>query len=336
MAIKSSSSTLVKLLVSSSLLLSACSTIKTRDEVREEKRSPQPVNTLPSGGSSGSVTGTTRVPEPPQAPVIPSTPLPDVFDGKELPKVGIILGPGGLKTYAHIGVMKEVAHSKIRVHNIVGLEWGAIMAGIYAVQGQANEVEWKAFKLTDDDIPGSGLISKAIQPEKASKLNSFLNTVFGVAKIEKARVEFACPTYNLKTDKLAWWKNGNFKDGVKGCAAYPPSFVDTDGWMAAPFAVEDAAAYLRARGANLVIYVNVLGGELFNSQLMEEHYAEYILWSEARRQASRKQIPGVNLIINVGTGDYGMTDLDGRRQMMEAGSKASRDTLKKLADQYGF
>ena len=310
--------------------VSGCASLKTREDVDVEKEGKTQTSQTRTGGIQQGTTTT----QPPVAPT--PLPAPEPYVGSEPPKVGLILGPGGLKTFAHIGVLKEIARAKLPIHAVVGLEWGSILAGMYAMQGQVNEVEWKAFKLREEDIPSSGLLTKAIQSEKIEELNAFLSTVFGTQKIEKAKLEYGCPTFNLKTEKLAWWNRGEFRDSLRGCIAYPPYYKDSNGWMAAPFAIEEAAQYLRAKGATLVIYVNALGGELFNSQLENEHYAEYVLWSEARRQASRKSLPGVNLVINVNTAEHGMTDFQGRRQMVEAGSKSAHDVINKIVTQYGY
>lgn len=264
-------------------------------------------------------------------------PAPESFLTKEPPRVGVILGPGGMRTFAHIGVLKEMARARLPVRAVVGLEWGAVIGGLFAMQGQANEVEWKAFKLSDDDVPGSGLLSKAIQRETAKDLREFFDRTFGDQLIDRAKVDFACPSYNIRSERFGWWNRGPLKDGVSKCVAYPPYYTDTDGWLAAPFAIEEAAAYLRSKGSNLIIYVDVLaGGEIFNSTLIDEHYADYVLWAEARRQAARKQLPGVNVVVRVNTGQHGLTDFDGRRQMMDAGARAAQDVIQKLVAQYGF
>jgi NTE family protein len=274
---------------------------------------------------------------PPPAPTPIPAPAPESFLTKEPPKVGLILGPGGMKAFAHVGVLKEIARARIPVRGVVGLEWGAVIGGLYSMQGQVNEVEWKSFKLREDDIPSNGLLSKAIKPEKAADLGGFLSTIFATNTIERGKIDFACPAYNIRTERFAWFNKGSYKDVVSRCFAYPPYYTDTDGWLAAPFAIEEAAQQLRAKGANLIIYVNTLGsGEMFNPALIDEHYVDHVLWAEARRQAARPRLPGVNVVININTGSYDLTDYAGRRQLMEAGSRSAQGVINKLVTQYGF
>lgn len=321
------------------LILNACGSLKTREEIQEGDAVPTGTVSRPAAPPVAKDPPVSAPPAglPHPAPTPIPAPAPESFLTKEPPRVGVILGPGGMKAFAHIGVLKEMSRARLPIRAIVGLEWGAVIGGLYAGQGQANDVEWKAFKLREDDIPGSGLLSKAIQREKASDLSAFLNTVFTDQKMERAKVDFACPSYNIRSEKFGWWNRGYMKDSVSKCIAYPPYYTDTDGWLAAPMAIEEAAAYLRAKGMNLVIYVDVMaGGEIFNSALTGEHYADYVLWAEARRQAARKQLPGVNVVIRVNAGQHGVTDFGGRRQLMDAGVNSSQDIIGKLVKQYGF
>jgi len=107
--------------------------------------------------------------------------------------------------------------------------------------------------------------------------------------------------------------------------------------MAAPFAIEDAAAWLRSQGANVIVLVNVMGqGEILPAGLAGEQPIENLLWGEIRRGMLRAKAPSVNWIINVNTTGHPITDHEGRRLLMDAGSKAATDVVNKMASQYGF
>ncbi len=320
-----------------------CDTLKTRDQTGDRAGSTRTTpggeteTQLPETSQQAETTPPPVYPTPPPAPTPLPVPPPPTFLTKEPPKVGLILGPGGMRAFAHIGVLKEIARARMPVKGVIGLEWGALIGGLYALGGQANEVEWKAFKLREDDIPGSGLLSKRITAEKSLELGTFLGTAFAGQTLEKSRIEFACPAYNIRTEKFGWYSRGTYKDALIRCMAYPPYFTAADGWLAAPFAIEEAAQFLRSKGANLIVYVNVLaGGEIFPTEMTTEQYADFVLWSEVRRQASRQRLPGVNVVINVNTGTDGYMDYANRRQMMDAGSRSAQDAVTKLATQYGF
>jgi NTE family protein len=256
---------------------------------------------------------------------------------KEPPRVGLILGAGGMKAFAHVGVLKEFARARIPIASVAGLEWGAAMAGIYALQAQANEVEWKSFRLRENELPSSSFFGGNAKAQPVAILRDFLDVAFGRAALERNRVDFGCPAFSPKSEKLLWLNRGSARDAVARCLAYPPFYVDAGGWIGSPFAIEEAAAYLRSRGANFVVFVNPLAqGELLPEKLQAEDYSDSVLWAEIRRHASRPQIAGVNVIIPVAAQGIRVTDFEARKQMMDLGAKAASEVVNKLVSKYGF
>ena len=59
----------------------------------------------------------------------------------ERPKVGMVLGGGGARGAAHIGVLKELERLQIPIDAIAGTSMGAIVGGLYAAGKSADELE---------------------------------------------------------------------------------------------------------------------------------------------------------------------------------------------------
>ena len=330
-------------------LASGCGTLKTRDDLNREAppapSAPKPaVETAP-------LAPPLAIPAPVIAPApgvgqvrpVPAPPSPETpaFLKNEPPRVGLILGAGGMKAFAHVGVLKEFARARIPVAAIAGLEWGAAMAGIYALQGQANEVEWKSLRLRESELPESSFLSGHPKAQPIAILRDFLDVAFARATLERNRVEFGCPAYSPKSEKLLWLNRGSARDAIARCLAYPPFYLDAGGWVASPFAIEEAAAFLRSRGANFIIFVNPLAhGEMLPERAASDDVGAdlgtSVLWSEIRRHANRPQIAGVNVTISINLAGYPITDFASRRQLMDLGAKASSDLVTKLAAKYGF
>lgn len=243
-----------------------------------------------------------------------------------------------MKAYAHLGVLREMQRARIPVKAVAGLEWGAVIGALYSSQGQVNDAEWKAFKLRDEDIPDEGgFLSSGLKRQPISSLSEFLNTAFGSSNLEKSKVEFGCPAYWSRVDRFGWMTKGQAKEAMRACVPYPPLYSDNAGVLAEPFAVDEAAAFLRSKGANLIILVNVLGqGDFLPSKLASQMVAENLLWSEIRRELMRAKSPEVHYVINVNTSGHPMTDVEGRRALMETGAKAASDVVSKMVSQYGF
>lgn len=93
------------------------------------------------------------------------------------PKVGLILGGGAARGYAHLGVLKRLEEENIPIDFIIGTSIGALMGAIYA---SGNDLEkllkdardvnlLKLIKLIDLKIPKKGLI-------KGEKIEKFLSS----------------------------------------------------------------------------------------------------------------------------------------------------------------
>jgi NTE family protein len=269
------------------------------------------------------------MPTPPPAPLATPPPRSNI-------KVGVIVGPGGMKTFAALGVFREMQRARIPVHSVVGLEWGSVIGGLYASQGQINDAEWKSFKLREESLPEKGFLQSKASPAPISKLNSFLDESFGGMAVDKARIDFACATVDRGSDHTGFVNKGSFKSAMERCLPYPPMF-EVSKSVASPFGVEDAAAWLRGRGANVILLIDVLGqGEYLPSRSVNDGSSENLLWAEIRREMYRAKAPIVNHVIHVNTSGHPVTDYDGRRQLMDAGQKAATDVCNKMVSQYGF
>jgi hypothetical protein len=284
--------------------------------------SPMPENTP---------VGSAQAAPPPQPPLSPPTP-----SAKDLVKVGIILGPGGMKAYAHLGVLREFERARIHVQSLVGLEWGSMIGALYAMQGQVNDAEWKAFRLQESELPSSGILSSSIEPRSVSALAGFLDSVMPGVVAEKSRVDFACASVSEKGEKTNFLNRGSLKDAMMKCVPYPPLYTANAGLIASPFSVDEAAAWLRARGANLIVLVNVLGQGEYLPNRTSNSGVENLLWSEIRREMLRAKSPAVNYVINVNTTGHPLTDFEGRRALMDIGQRAAADVVNKMVSQYGF
>ena len=87
-------------------------------------------------------------------------------DGQDRPKVGLVIGGGGAKGAAAIGILKELERAQIPVDYIAGTSIGAIIGGLYAQGYRADDLEklfcsqnWLAL-LSDRDTTLVGKVYK--------------------------------------------------------------------------------------------------------------------------------------------------------------------------------
>ncbi len=248
----------------------------------------------------------------------PSQPAQLPLNNKVLPKFAFIFSGGGAKAWAHIGFLKELQKFKWPVHSVAGFEWGAVVAAIYAENLSPNEVEWEMSKL-----------------KEFSKTDLFLKTVFEKKSTTDLKVPFVCPSLNINKQSYYLLNRGQLQQLIPYCVSQPsltPVYAQS---VAVMSDVPSLAQHLRSTGANRVILVNVLSQQKLRSFVGDYTSAENILWVESAALMAKKPV-GVDEIININLDDYGIKDLDKRRDLIAKGAELSYDQLKKLAQKYGL
>ena len=182
------------------------------------------------------------------------------------PTIGLALGGGAARGFAHIGVMRTLAAHGIVPDVIVGTSIGAVVGGCYAAR-QLDDLETWArglkvrsiFSYLDVSLSGAGLIG-------GGRLSARLTEALGDSRIEDLPVRFAAIATEFNTGHEIWLTRGRLADAMQASYAlpgiFPPVLIGgrwlVDGALVNPVPVSAA----RALGARLVIAVN-LNADLF-------------------------------------------------------------------------
>lgn len=313
------------------VLLVGCQNLKTREESDTETEVRTPPVILPPPVTN------TPVPPPPDAG-LEELPLPTTNKPHKAPqKIGVILGAGGIRSFAHIGVLKSFFEAKIPIHLIGGIEWGALPALLYAQQGRPHDVEWKMMRLEEKEIPSSGFFSKRVEAEKMDKLNEFIKNATSGISAHTTQVAYTCPAYSVSKRRVYFLRQGTGESVLKACMPYPPLFKPFHDYVADAFGVERLAKELKSRGADYIIFVDVLGaGDVVFPQDSQSYYSEFLLWNELQAYYLRPRLEGVNKVIQIKLNTQSIMNFEARREMMLEGQRASRKPIQDLANQYEF
>lgn len=249
---------------------------------------------------------------------------------RSAPRVGVILGPGGMKSFAHIGVLREFERAKIPIHGIVGLEWGSLIGALYATKAKVNDVEWQMLKLKKDSVISNKIFRPGHDTLEPEALDGFLEATLSSINFEKLEIPFSCPTMTISGEGPRWLTQGTLKEAIKVCLPYPPLYKSTS--TAAPFEVRGAAQKLREMGADVVVFVNVLAqGVVYRGQ----DAMTQILWRELK-QTLAQETEGIDFVIGIHTRDYDVANYDNRRSLMLFGNQAGAIAVRKLSDRFGL
>lgn len=176
-------------------------------------------------------------------------------------KIGLALGGGAARGWAHIGVLKALEKAGIKPDIIAGTSIGAVVGGCYAA-GHLADLEGFARELTprrifgylDFNLAGNGLIS-------GQRLCDRLEKHMGQRNIEDLSVRFTAVATEIGTGHEHWLSRGRLVDAVRASYALPGIFKPVkvngrwlfDGALVNPIPV----SVCRALGARYVIAVNL-------------------------------------------------------------------------------
>lgn len=177
------------------------------------------------------------------------------------PMIGLALGGGAARGFAHIGILRTLLAHGIVPDVIVGTSIGAAVGGAYVAEHLDTFESWgrslkprNVFGYLDIQLNGSGLIGGA-------KLAAELEQSFGKQLIEDLPVKFAAIATEITTGHEIWLTHGRLVDAVRASYALPGIFSPVmigdrwlvDGALVNPVPISAA----RALGAEIVIAVNL-------------------------------------------------------------------------------
>ncbi|WP_027408243.1 patatin-like phospholipase family protein [Anoxybacteroides tepidamans] len=175
------------------------------------------------------------------------------------PKIGLALGAGGARGFAHLGVIKVLEEERIPIDYIAGSSMGALVAALYAT-GLGSDRLYRlarAFRrndFIDITIPKMGLIS-------GKKIKEFIRLVTKGKKIEELQIPIALVATDLQRCEKVVFSSGDVADAVRASISIPGIFVPEviGGRMLVDGGVIDRipVSVAREMGADIVIGVDV-------------------------------------------------------------------------------
>lgn len=193
------------------------------------------------------------------------------------PTVGLALGGGSARGWAHIGVLNSLIAAGLEPDVVAGTSIGAV-AGACCVTGNLDRLEQFARSLTprrifgflDFNLAGSGLIT-------GQRLSSELEDHLKGLKIEDLDPRFVAVATELGTGHEVWLNEGDLVTALNASFALPGIFkpVQINGqWMIDGALVNPVpVSVCRALGARIVIAVNVTSDPFGKAGVLHDHAA---------------------------------------------------------------
>lgn len=285
------------------------------------------------------------------------------------PRIGLVLGGGGAKGLAHIGVLRVLEEMRIPIAYIAGTSMGSIVGGFYASGLSPDEIAtimesldwWNTMK---DQPPRREQIYRrkiesqryflnfemglknwsVILPRSAvagQKLNYVLETYTlesaSITNFDQLPLPFRCVATDIQSGEAVILSHGSLAESMRASMAVPGLFTSiniaghilVDGGLVNNIPVDVA----RAMGADTIIAVDVGASDIEAQKKLPIETMSDILsrsYTVLKRPGEVKQLADANIIINPQESDLGAGEFYRASEFIERGEAAVRAMADKL------
>lgn len=283
----------------------------------------------------------------------------------EQPVIALVLGGGGAKGYAHIGVIKTLEANNISPNLVVGTSVGSLIGSIYASGKSPAAIESIALSTTDSELTDFTLSYQGII--EGRKLRNFVNTQVNNKPIQSFPTRFAAVAAEKHSLKKAVFTEGEAGLVVQASSSVPNIFIapripdpQTSGIIGKKYVDGGVVSIVpvdvaKQLGADVVIAVDLQVGKIDSSSrsqygsanknlwtLIEQGYNSYIQQgSEATKSLNKKsgpytqdyatltsaEIARADIVIRPDVTNFSSISSANREQAIAAGVKATENNL---------
>jgi NTE family protein len=246
-------------------------------------------------------------------------------------KIGLALGGGAAKGFAHIGVIKALEAQGIVADIVAGTSAGSVVGALYAAGLTGFELQKLAMELDESQVSDWSLPDRGVF--KGEALQNFVNKAVNNLPLEKLPRSFAAVATDLRSGELVAFRTGNTGMAVRASSSVPGIFQPVaingheyvDGGAVSPVPVRTA----RSMGANFVIAVDI------SSQPRDgktQSMVDVLLqtFSIMGQAIGRFEMAEADLVIRPLTGDLPAADFQARHKAILEGEKAAAKAMAEL------
>jgi NTE family protein len=272
-------------------------------------------------------------------------------------KVGLCLGGGGSRGYAHIGAIRALTEAGIKIDIVNGTSIGAIVGGIYALYQDTDEMAALVKKVVDsvhvnhfnlfrhstegptflqnwltEAVCDVASLRKSIQSHK-NNLKA-LKMLFDDYRFQDTKIPFSAISTDLITGKTVIIKRGKLIDGVLASASLPGIFPPVirgkkllvDGFVLANIPVPE----LRRQGADFIISIELIDipSAAYQNGIDVLYYVEYL----KQKQFEQWAIADSNFHIKIDMSKFDSSHFENYLVAIEQGYKTTRKLIPDLKE----
>ncbi|MGE8323213.1 MAG: patatin-like phospholipase family protein, partial [Pseudomonas sp.] len=139
-------------------------------------------------------------------------------------RVALVLGSGGARGYAHIGVIEEIERRGYDIACIAGCSMGAVIGGIYAAGKLEDYRNWIE-SLDYLDVLRLVDVSFRLGAIRGDKVFGQIRKIVGEINIEQLRIPYTAVAADLTNQQEIWFQEGCLHQAMRASAAIPSLFT---------------------------------------------------------------------------------------------------------------
>ncbi len=252
------------------------------------------------------------------------------------PRIGLALGGGAARGFAHVGVIQVLERNGIRPDVVVGTSAGSLVAALYASGKNGAELELAALQMEEAAIAdwtlplfNRGLI-------RGEALARYVNKQVQARPLQDMNIPLGIVATDLATGNGVVFRRGDTGMAVRASSAVPGVFSPVniagrdyvDGGLVAPVPVEQA----RQMGAELVIAVDISSAP---DQSAGTDAVRVVLqtFTIMGQSINRYALSAADVVVRPALDGVGSADFSSRQKSMAAGRDAMTQALPQLKRQ---
>ena len=246
--------------------------------------------------------------------------------------IGLALGGGASKGFAHIGVIKVLEENNIPVKIVTGTSAGALVGSLYASGMNAPRLQREAENLQRADLVDLTLSTSGFI--RGEKLQNYINRKVGNRPMQQFPIKFAAVATDFESGKPVVFNVGNAGQAVRASASIPNVFQPVvigsrkyvDGGLSQPVPVSAA----KKLGANFIIAVDISARPAKNvSQGMFSYLDQ--TFNVMSQTALHQELGQANVVIKPQVLELGSVGgFDQKQRAIQLGEQAARAALPEI------
>ena len=254
------------------------------------------------------------------------------------PKIILVLGGGGARGFAHIGVLKVLKEANVPIDMVVGTSIGALVGSLYCSGVELEEIEKIAEHIKWNDISNLSSVSllKMLISEKllsTQKMERYINQMIGNKYFFQLNIPFVCVATDMTTGEKIIFKEGKVARAARASATIPGLFEPVqyrqrflvDGGLVENIPVSVAKLF----NPDIIITVAV-SADITNNSFDNVFFSLFQAIYIQGQQSDRINLNMSDVIIAPKVDNISAIELNKAEECIEAGFIAGKQSIEKI------